>query len=157
MIRAGLGYDLHRFQDGRRLILGGVEIPYIRGLEGHSDADVVLHSISDALLGACGMGDIGEHFPDDDAKYKDIDSSVLLTEVVNRIRKEGWTINNLDVMLILQEPQIQPFKDKIRRSIAKIAGIRFEQVNIKATTSELVGSIGRKEAAASQAIALIEK
>ncbi|MBN1872391.1 MAG: 2-C-methyl-D-erythritol 2,4-cyclodiphosphate synthase [Candidatus Omnitrophica bacterium] len=157
MIRVGLGYDFHQFSEGRRLMLGGVEVPFVKGLSGHSDADVILHSICDALLGALGKGDIGEHFPNTDESFRDVPSSNLLKDVVSMVKKERWQINNIDVMVVMQEPKLQPFKEKIRQSIAGIAGIDKERVNIKATTTELVGSIGRSEAAASQAVVLIEK
>lgn len=157
MIRIGIGYDFHQFAEGRRLLLGGVEIPSIKGLQGHSDADVVLHSICDALLGAAGKGDIGEHFPDHDERYRDISSKEFLKKVVELLKEDKWHINNIDVMIILQEPKLGPFKEKIRDSIAEVVGIENSRVNIKATTTEMLGAIGRKEAAASQAVALIEK
>jgi 2-C-methyl-D-erythritol 2,4-cyclodiphosphate synthase len=157
MIRIGIGYDFHQFAEGKRLLLGGVEIPSIKGLQGHSDADVVLHSICDALLGAAGKGDIGEHFPDHDEQYRDISSKEFLRKVVELLKKDKWHINNIDVMIILQEPKLGPFKEKIRDSIAEVIGIENSRVNIKATTTEMLGSIGREEAAASQAVALIEK
>ena len=157
MIRIGIGYDFHQFDEGRRLILGGIEIPYIKGLKGHSDADVVLHSICDALLGAAGKGDIGEHFPDSEEEYKDISSKELLKNVIKILKKEKWHINNIDVMVILEEPKLEPFKEKIRNSIAETVGIESLRVNIKATTTERLGLIGRGEAAASQAAVLIQK
>jgi len=157
MIRIGIGYDFHQFAEGRRLLLGGVEIPYIKGLQGHSDADVVLHSICDALLGAAGKGDIGEHFPEHDERYRDISSKELLKKVVELLKEDRWHIINIDVMIILEEPKLGPFKEKIRDSVAGVVGIENSRVNIKATTQEMLGSIGRKEAAASQAVALIEK
>lgn len=157
MMRIGIGYDFHQFADGRRLMLGGVEIPSIKGLQGHSDADVVLHSICDALLGAAGKGDIGEHFPDRDETYRDVPSRELLKKVVEILKEDKWHVNNVDVMVILEEPQLEPFKEKIRHSIAEIIGIEDSQVNIKATTTEMIGPIGKGEAAASQSVALIEK
>ena len=157
MIRIGIGYDFHEFAKGRRLVLGGIEIPSLWGLQGHSDADVVLHAVCDALLGAAGKGDIGEHFPDSDEKYRNIDSKELLKDVAHMLKEEKWGINNVDVMIILEEPKLGPFKDKIRSSIARILEIENERVNIKATTTEGIGSVGRGEAAASQAVVLIEK
>ncbi len=157
MIRIGIGYDFHRLVDDRKLILGGVEIPAIKGLEGHSDADVVLHAVCDALLGAAGKGDIGQHFPNHDNRYKDISSKELLKAVCSILSKEEWRINNVDVMVILEEPKIEPFKNKMRSSIAEVLKIEDDKVNIKATTTEGIGSLGRGEAVAAQAVALIEK
>ena len=157
MIRVGIGYDFHQFTEGKRLMLGGVEIPSVRGLKGHSDADVVLHSICDALLGAAGKGDIGEHFPDTDEEYRDISSKVLLKKVLQILKKNKWHINNVDVVVIIEEPKLEHFKGKIRDFVAEILEIENARVNIKATTAEGVGSVGRKEAAASEAVALIEK
>ncbi len=157
MIRIGLGMDLHTFADGRRLMLGGIEIPAVKGLKGHSDADVVLHSVCDALLGAAGKGDIGQHFPDTDERFRDIASTELLKDVMNILKEDKWHVSNIDVMVMLEEPNLEPFKAKMRESIARIVGVESERVNIKATTSERVGAIGRGEAAASQAIALIER
>lgn len=157
MMRIGIGYDFHRLVDDRRLVLGGVEIPAIRGLEGHSDADVVLHAICDALLGAAAFGDIGQHFPDRDDRYKDISSRELLKTVGSLLREDEWRINNVDVVVILEEPRIEPFKDRMRSSIAEALKIENEKVNIKATTTEGMGSLGRGEAIAAQAVALIEK
>jgi 2-C-methyl-D-erythritol 2,4-cyclodiphosphate synthase len=157
MIRIGIGYDFHRLVDERKLILGGVEIPAIKGLEGHSDADVVLHAVCDALLGAAGKGDIGQHFPNHDGRYKDISSKELLRAVCSILSKEEWRINNVDVMVILEEPKIEPFKNRMRSSIAEVLKIEDDRVNIKATTTEGLGSLGRGEAVAAQAVALIEK
>lgn len=157
MIRIGIGYDIHRLVDERKLILGGVEIPAIKGLEGHSDADVVLHAVCDALLGAAGKGDIGQHFPNHDDRYKDISSKELLKTVCSILSREEWRINNVDVMVILEEPKIEPFKSRMRSSIAEVLKIEDDKVNIKATTTEGVGSLGRGEAVAAQAVALIEK
>ena len=157
MLRIGIGYDIHRLVDERKLILGGVEIPAIKGLEGHSDADVVLHAVCDALLGAAGKGDIGQHFPNHDNRYKDISSKELLKAVCSILSKEEWRINNVDVMVILEEPKIEPFKNKMRSSIAEVLKIEDEKVNIKATTAEGIGLLGRGEAVAAQAVALIEK
>lgn len=157
MIRVGIGYDVHQFAEERHLVLGGVEIQPRQGLKGHSDADVLLHAICDALLGAAGMGDIGHQFPDTDEKYRDISSKILLKEVVRILDEEKWSIVNIDAIVIMEEPHLEPFKDKIRHSIAEAAGIDPSRVTIKATTTERVGSIGRGEAAASEAVALLEK
>jgi len=157
VIRIGIGYDLHTFAEGRRLVLGGVEIPFVKGLQGHSDGDVVLHAVADALLGASGNGDIGEHFPDSDDRYRDIDSALILKDVLKRLNKDGWRLNNIDIIIILEEPKLEHFKENIRDSIAGIMDIDKRRVNIKATTAEGVGAIGKNEAAASQAVALIEK
>ncbi len=157
MIRVGIGYDFHQFADGRRLMLGGVEIPSVRGLQVHSDADVVLHAICDALLGAVGKGDIGEHFPDFDEKYRDVASGKLLKRVAEILKKDKWRINNIDVIVILEEPKLEHFKARIRDSVADILGIENARVNIKATTTEGIGPVGRSEAAASQVVTLIEK
>ncbi|MDP3789507.1 MAG: 2-C-methyl-D-erythritol 2,4-cyclodiphosphate synthase, partial [Candidatus Omnitrophota bacterium] len=152
-MRIGIGYDFHRLVDERKLILGGVEIPAIKGLEGHSDADVVLHAVCDALLGAAGKGDIGQHFPNHDNRYKDISSKELLKAVCSILSKEEWRINNVDVIVILEEPKIEPFKNKMRSSIAEVLKIEDDKVNIKATTTEGIGSLGRGEAVAAQAVA----
>ncbi|MDP3789802.1 MAG: 2-C-methyl-D-erythritol 2,4-cyclodiphosphate synthase [Candidatus Omnitrophota bacterium] len=156
-MRIGIGYDIHRLVDERKLILGGVEIPAIKGLEGHSDADVVLHAVCDALLGAAGKGDIGQHFPNHDDKYKDISSKELLKTVCSILSKEEWRISNVDVMVILEEPKIEPFKNRMRSSIAEVLKVEGDKVNIKATTTEGIGSLGRGEAVAAQAVALIER
>ena len=157
MVRIGIGYDLHEFAEGRRLVLGGIEIPFVKGLQGHSDADVLLHSICDALLGAAGKGDIGKHFPSSDEKYRDIASGKLLKKVDGMLKKEKWHICNIDVTVILEEPKLGPFKNKIKNSVADILGIENARINIKATTTEGIGAIGRNEAAASQAVVLIER
>ncbi len=146
--RTGLGYDIHRLVEGRKLFLGGVEIPYIKGLLGHSDADALLHALCDALLGALGLGDIGEHFPDTDPKYQDIDSSRLLKMVKELVDKSGYKINNLDVIVITQEPKLGPFKKLIKEKICALLGLSLEAVNIKAKTNEGLDAVGRLEAIA---------
>ena len=156
-MRIGFGYDIHALVPDRALVLGGVSIPFEKGLLGHSDADVLCHAIADALLGAAAIGDIGEHFPNTDEAYQDISSKELLHKVVEILKKDKWHINNIDIMVELEEPKLEPFKDKMRGSIAEVAGIEKKRVNIKATTTELVGPIGRGEAAASQAVVLIQK
>ena len=156
MIRIGIGYDIHRLVPERRLILGGVEIPSMKGLEGHSDADVALHAICDALLGAAGKGDIGQHFPDKDARYKDISSMELLKTVNTVLGRENWRIGNIDVVIIVEEPRIEPFKAGMRTAIAAALNIEGGKINIKATTAEGMGPVGAGEAIAAEAVALIE-
>jgi len=157
-MRIGIGYDIHRLSEEKdKLILGGVEIPYIKGLVGYSDADVLLHAVCDALLGAAALGDIGMHFPDTDPSFKDISSVKLLKEVNKLLAKEKFYIINIDSTLIAEEPKLGPFKVKIRNSMAAILGLKENQVNVKATTSEGCGAIGKGEAMAAFAVASIEK
>lgn len=156
-MRIGIGYDIHRLIEGRRLFLGGIEIPYIKGLQGHSDADVLLHAITDALLGAVAEGDIGEHFPDTDPEYKDVSSPELLKRVYDIIKKKGYAVDNVDTVIIAQEPKLMPFKKQMQQKIAKLLNIKEESVGIKAKTNEGLGEIGRKEAIASYAVVLLTK
>lgn len=156
-MRIGFGYDIHRLIEGRRLILGGVEIPYIKGLDGYSDADVLLHAVCDAILGAIGKDDIGIHFPNNDPEFKGISSLELLKRVAAMVRKEGLRIANIDSTLILEEPKLMPFKKKMRENISQALGIPEDSVNIKATTQEGVGAIGRGEAIAAYAVASVEE
>ena len=153
--RTGLGYDIHRFSDGRKCILGGVEIPHSKGLLGHSDADVVLHALCDGLLGAIGKGDIGEHFPNTDAKYKDISSLILLERTFVLIQEEGYNIGNIDIMIQAEEPNITAYKKEMQRNITRVLGLKDEDVNIKATTQEGLGAIGNKEGIAAYASVLV--
>ncbi|MBF0512182.1 MAG: 2-C-methyl-D-erythritol 2,4-cyclodiphosphate synthase [Candidatus Omnitrophica bacterium] len=153
----GMGHDVHRFIEGRKLFLGGVEVPYTHGLLGHSDADVVLHAICDAILGALSLGDIGEHFPDTDPQYKGISSGVLLAKVDEKARAKGWIIGNVDVIILAQEPKLRDFKPKMKYYIANTLGISEDQVNIKAGTNEGLGFIGAKEGIASYAVVLLVK
>ena len=153
--RAGLGYDIHCFIEGRPLMLGGVRVDYPRGLAGHSDADVVVHAVCDALLGAAGLGDIGEHFPNTDPVYKDANSVVLLREVVDRIADRGFRVENVDVVIQAEEPNVKRYKPAMRKAIARPLGIAPQDVNIKATTQEGLGAIGRKEGIAAFAQAFI--
>lgn len=153
--RIGQGFDRHRLVEGRPLILGGVLIPYDRGLAGHSDADVLLHAITDALLGAVAIGDIGELFPDTDPDYKGADSTVLLANVVGIIESKGWKVHNLDCTIFAQLPKLLPFKMPIRNSIASILKIGTDVVSVKAKTGEHVGTIGRGEAIDASAIVLL--
>lgn len=157
MIRIGHGYDVHKLVEGRKLIIGGVEIEHDKGLLGHSDADVLLHAISDSLLGAAAKGDIGCLFPDNDEKYKGADSLVLLSEVVKVITSEGYKINNIDATLIAQKPKMRPYIDEMRNNIASACGIPSEFVSVKATTEEKLGFTGREEGISAHAVSLIEK
>lgn len=156
MLRIGQGYDVHRLVSGRRLVVGGVEIPHETGLLGHSDADVLLHAISDALLGAAAMGDIGCLFPDNDSRFKDADSLVLLTAVAEKLKESGFSIVNIDCTLIAQKPKMRPYIDEMRANIARACGISVDFVSVKATTEEGLGFSGREEGMAAQAICLIE-
>lgn len=154
-MRIGQGFDVHQFAAGRRLIIGGVEIPHERGLLGHSDADVLLHAICDALLGAAALGDIGRHFADSDAKYKNIDSRILLKEVARMIAAEGFFIGNVDATIIAQAPRMAPHIEAMRANIASDLNIAMSMVNVKATTTEELGFCGRGEGIAAQAVALL--
>ncbi|MDD4879273.1 MAG: 2-C-methyl-D-erythritol 2,4-cyclodiphosphate synthase [Candidatus Omnitrophica bacterium] len=156
-MRIGLGYDIHRLIEGRRLFLGGVEIPYVKGLDGYSDADVLLHAICDAILGAMGKDDIGIHFPNDDPKFKGISSLELLHKVAVLAEGSGYKIINVDSTLILEEPKILPFKARMKKTLASVLGIDEDRINIKATTQEGVGAIGRGEAIAAYAVASVEE
>jgi len=153
--RIGQGYDVHRLAEGRPLILGGVTVPYEKGLLGHSDADVVLHALMDALLGAAALGDIGRLFPDSDARYQGADSRVLLRQVVQLVRDKGFAIGNVDVTLVAQKPKIAPFVPQMRENVAADLQISLDAVNIKATTEERLGFTGSGEGMAAQAVALI--
>ena len=157
LVKVGIGYDIHRLVEGRKLLLGGVEIPYIKGLLGYSDGDVLLHALCDALLGALGEGDIGEHFPDTDPRYSGIDSSSLLTEVVGLLHKRDYKVHNIDAIIIAQEPVLLPFKKTIQERIADLTKSGIHSVNIKAKTNEGLGEIGNKEAIASYVIVSISK
>ncbi|MFT5170055.1 MAG: 2-C-methyl-D-erythritol 2,4-cyclodiphosphate synthase [Lysobacterales bacterium] len=156
-IKVGLGYDIHAFADNRKCILGGVDVPHTQGLLGHSDADVVLHAVADSLLGALGKGDIGEHFPNTDEKYKDISSVLLLDEVYRLLIEEGFEISNLDIMIQAEVPKINPYKNQMRSRIAEVLHLDISDVNIKATTQEGLGSLGNKEGVAAYASVLIYK
>lgn len=154
-IRVGVGYDLHRLVAGQRLVLGGVEVPFEKGPAGHSDADVVLHAVIDALLGAAGLGDIGELFPDTDPRYKDADSRTLLTDVAARVRAAGWRVGNVDVIVHMERPKLSMYKRPIAESIAGLLGIAAACVSVKAKTNEGLGEIGRGEAVACTTVALL--
>ncbi|MGI5912530.1 MAG: 2-C-methyl-D-erythritol 2,4-cyclodiphosphate synthase [Syntrophomonadaceae bacterium] len=155
-MRIGNGYDVHRLQAGRKLILGGIEIEYPLGLEGHSDADVLLHAISDALLGAAGLGDIGYHFPDNDISYQGASSLYLLGEVGGKLSQAGLVVVNIDSTIIAQKPRLAPYIDQMCQNIARALHIKREQVNVKATTTEGLGFTGRQEGISALAVALIE-
>ena len=155
-MRIGLGYDVHRLVENRKLILGGVEIPYDRGLLGHSDADVLLHAIMDSLLGACALGDIGKHFPDTDNTFKGISSITLLEETGKLIFKAGYMINNIDATIIAQKPKMSPHIENMRENISKALNIDIDKINIKATTEEGLGFTGEMLGISSQSIASVE-
>ena len=156
-IRIGHGYDVHKLVEGRKLFLGGVEIPNDKGLLGHSDADVLLHAICDALLGAAALGDIGKHFPDNDNAYKDIDSKILLKRTVELLSDKGYKIGNIDATVVAQAPKLKPYIEKMRETIACICEVSADEINVKATTEENLGFTGRKEGISAHAVALIER
>ena len=156
-IRIGLGVDFHQLAEGRKLVIGGITIPHHKGGVGHSDADVLLHAICDALLGAACLGDIGVHFPDTDAQYKDIDSKLLLKQTIDLITEKGYSIVNIDSTLCLQEPKIKPYIADMQQAIAQIIGITENDISIKATTTEQMGFVGRKEGVVAYATALLQK
>lgn len=155
-MRIGMGYDVHKLVEDRKLIIGGVEIPYEKGLLGHSDADVLLHAIMDALLGAAALGDIGKHFPDTDEQYKGISSIKLLEHVGELLAREGFVIGNIDSTIIAQRPKMAPYREQMRENIAKALKINLNQIGVKATTEEGLGFTGAGEGISSQAIALLE-
>jgi 2-C-methyl-D-erythritol 2,4-cyclodiphosphate synthase len=157
MIRVGLGYDVHRLVEGRPLRLGGVVVPYERGLAGHSDADVLLHAITDALLGAAGLGDIGTHFPPSDPTFKDADSRMLLQVAASRVRAAGWQIGNIDSTLVAERPKLAPHIPAIRAAIAAVLDLAEAQVSVKAKTTEGLGFTGTGEGMAAYAVALLEQ
>ena len=156
MVRIGHGLDVHQLVEGRKCIIGGVEIPHEKGLLGHSDADVLLHAICDALLGAAGLGDIGRHFPDTDVQYKGADSRVLLREVIELLKKSGYAVGNIDATIIAQAPKMAPHIQRMCLNIAADCGIEVSQVNVKATTTEKLGFTGRGEGIAAEAVCLIQ-
>lgn len=154
-MRIGMGYDVHRLTEGRELIIGGVEIPYEKGLLGHSDADVLLHAVMDALLGAAALGDIGKHFPDTDPAYKGVSSMVLMEKVAALLEENCFLVENVDATIIAQVPKMRPYIDTMRKNIADALGIRIEQVNVKATTEEGLGFTGSGEGISAQAICML--
>lgn len=155
-MRIGHGYDVHKLTENRKLILGGVDIPYEKGLLGHSDADVLLHAISDALLGAAALGDIGKHFPDTDEKYKGADSILLLRDVCRMLNEQGYRIENIDSTVIAQAPKLKPYIEQMRKNIAEACNINIEQVNVKATTEEKLGFTGSGEGISAHSVCLID-
>lgn len=157
MMRIGHGYDVHRLESGRRLILGGVQIPYPQGLSGHSDADVLTHAVMDALLGAAGLGDIGMHFPDSDDRFEGVDSLILARETVALVQDAGYCICNIDSTLIAQAPKLSPYLPQMRKALSQALQINTDQINIKATTEEHLGFTGRKEGIAAHAVCLLER
>lgn len=156
-IRIGHGFDVHAFAEGRHCILGGVDIPHARGLAGHSDADVLVHALCDALLGAAGIGDIGRHFPDSDPRYKGIDSRLLLRHVMRRLTDLGWRVGNVDVTVIAQAPRLAPHIPAMQANLAADLGVSVDRVNVKATTTERLGFTGREEGIAAEAVCLIQR
>jgi 2-C-methyl-D-erythritol 2,4-cyclodiphosphate synthase len=155
--KIGFGYDVHAFTEGRKLILGGIEIPYEKGLAGHSDADVLLHAIADALLGAISLGDIGQHFPDTDMKYKDADSKFLLSEVYKLVVDKGYVLGNLDAVVALQKPKLAQHINFMKATISRILNCNPDQISIKATTTERLGFVGKEEGAEATAVVLVVK
>jgi len=155
--RVGIGYDIHRLVEGRRLVVGGIELEHSKGLLGHSDADVVLHAVTDALLGAAGLPDIGDLFPDTDPAYKDVDSRALLTDAIERVRAKGFAVGNLDVIVHAEAPKLSPHKAKIAESIASLVGLSPDYVSIKAKTNEGMGPLGHADAIACTAVASLVK
>ncbi len=155
-MRAGIGYDVHPLVRGRKLVLGGIEIPFDNGLDGHSDADVLVHAIIDALLGAAGLGDIGSHFPPE-PRYKDISSIDLLRQVRTLLRANGWQVNNVDATVVAEQPRLSPFIAQMQRRISETLGISPEQVGVKSTTSKGLGFLGKGEGIAAHAVALVER
>jgi len=156
-LRIGIGYDVHQLVEGRKLIVGGVEIPHEKGLLGHSDADVLVHAIMDAILGALGEGDIGRHFPDSSQEFKDADSMILLSKVCEYMVQKGYRIGNIDAVIIAQRPKMAPYIDEMKTKIASVLHIQKEKVNIKATTTEKLGPEGREEGMTSQSVVLLEE
>lgn len=157
MLRIGNGYDVHKLVEGRTLILGGVDIPHTKGVLGHSDGDVLIHAIMDAMLGALALGDIGQHFPDTDMKYENIDSTILLTRVKELIAERGYRVINLDSIIVLQKPKVKPYIEAMRKRVAEILEIDIEQVSVKATTEEKLGFTGDESGVKSYCVILLEK
>ena len=156
MIRVGLGYDVHKLVEGRKLILGGVDIPYEKGLLGHSDADVLLHAVTDALFGGAALGDIGSHFPDTDPRYKGADSLKLLEACGRELREKGWKIGNIDAVIVAQRPKLLPYVPQMRENIARVLNLEVDQVNVKATTEEHLGFTGDGSGMSCHAVCLLE-
>lgn len=157
MLRIGNGYDVHKLVEGRKLVLGGVEIPHTKGVLGHSDGDVLIHAIMDAMLGALALGDIGQHFPDTDMKYENIDSTILLTRVKELIANRGYRVINIDSIIVLQKPKVKPYIEAMRKRVAEVLEIDIEQVSVKATTEEKLGFTGDESGVKSYCVVLLEK
>lgn len=157
MLRIGNGYDVHKLVEGRKLILGGMEIPHTKGVLGHSDGDVLIHAIMDAMLGALALGDIGQHFPDTDMKYENIDSTILLTRVKELIAERGYRVINLDSIIVLQKPKVKPYIEAMRKRVAEVLEIDIDQVSVKATTEEKLGFTGDESGVKSYCVILLEK
>lgn len=157
MLRIGNGYDVHVLTEGRRLVLGGVEIPHTKGVLGHSDGDVLVHAIMDAMLGALALGDIGQHFPDTDMQYKNIDSMLLLSKVKELIYSKGYRVINLDSIIVLQKPKVKPYIEAMRKRVAEVLEIEVDQVSVKATTEEKLGFTGDESGVKSYCVVLLEK
>ncbi len=156
-MRIGHGYDVHRFAEDRKLFIGGVNIPFSKGLLGHSDADVLLHAVCDALLGAAALGDIGKHFPDSDSAYKGIDSKLLLKSTIEKLTEKGFKVSNIDATVIAQVPKLAPYIDDMKNCIAGLCEISADRINVKATTEEKLGFTGREEGIAAHAVCLLEE
>lgn len=157
MIRIGNGYDVHILTEGRKLVLGGIEVPHTKGVLGHSDGDVLVHAVMDAMLGALALGDIGQHFPDTDMKYENIDSTILLKRVKELVAERGYRVINLDSIIVLQKPKIKPYIEAMRKRIAEVLEIDVEQVSVKATTEEKLGFTGDESGVKSYCVVLLEK
>lgn len=155
--RVGFGFDVHQLKDGHPFWLAGIQVPHFQGAFGHSDADVVIHAICDALLGAAALGDIGKHFPDTDMQFKGIDSKILLKKVVELLATNQYAVGNIDVTLVLEKPKIKPFISKMQGTLAQVMGVQTDQISLKATTNEKMGFVGREEGVAAHAVALIYK
>lgn len=154
-MRIGYGYDVHRFEEGGPLVIGGVEIPFEKSLAGHSDADVLLHAITDALLGACALGDLGKHFPDTSSKFEDIDSRILLRDALSLVREKGYLVNNVDATIVAERPKMAPHIDNMRQAIADDLKVSIDQVSVKATTSEGLGFEGNEQGISARAVILL--
>lgn len=155
-VTSGIGYDCHRFAPGRRLVLGGIEVEHEQGLSGHSDADVLVHAVIDALFGAVALGDIGEHFPDTDERYRDADSLELLTATVSLLNERGFVVRHIDATVLIERPKLAPVRERIRESLAGVIGLPVSHVSVKATSGEGMGFVGRQEGAAALAVATVE-
>ncbi len=156
-MRAGIGYDVHRLVEGRRLILGGVEIPYHKGAQAHSDGDVIAHAVGDAILGASGLGDLGVYFPPNDPRYEGISSMTILQEIKGMVEKRNFRIDYVDVMLVLEEPKVASYVEEMKRKIARALGLNDDRVSVKATTNEGMGFVGRKEGVGAMAVCLLKE